>query len=133
MPVSGFTTANTILAGWLGASRAAGSPDSYRVRLWRDDPRGVAPSEADWGGYTPPVWSSDDWLAPDAGVTYSDGLADFGAPTSAGTGAVRFWSLHDVDTDELCYSAPLANPLTVSGASATPVQVRPVVPILLTA
>lgn len=132
MPVhaDAIPTMNQILAGWLGPNRATGSPDSYVVRLWQDDPRGDTPSEADWGGYPTGgvVWSSDDWLTPDGGEVDSDGLVDFGAPSSAGTDAARFWALHDASTDDLCYSAPLAEPLAITAASATPVQIRPVIP-----
>lgn len=132
MPTSttptGIALMNAFLAGVFGPNRATGSPDAFTVRLWRTDPRGDSPLEADWGGYTPPEWSSDDWLAPDAGVVSSDGLVDFGAPTSAGTGAARYWGLHDTATDDLIYSAPLATPLNITAEADAHVLIRPLVP-----
>lgn len=130
MPVhaAAITTMNQILAGHFGPSRAVGAPASYVVRLWQDDPRTDTPAEADWGGYTAPTWSNDDWLTPDGGVVESDGLVSFGAPSSAGTDAARFWALHDATTDDLCYSAPLESPISVNDASANPVRIRMTVP-----
>lgn len=128
MPVVDVPTQNAILDGWLGTTRGSTAADSYVVRLWQDDPRQVGAAEADWGGYTPPTWSSDDWLAADGGEKLSDGSADFDNPTGAGTDAARYWALHDATTDALCYSAPLATPINVSAASAASVRIRMTVP-----
>lgn len=126
MPVNDVPTMNSILAGWLGPNRGDDAADSYTVRLWCDDPRGVSPAEADWGGYTPPTWDSDDWLDPDGGVVTSDGSPDFGAPSSAGSDSARYWGLHDGST--CVYSAPLASAITVSASSAVHVRIRLTVP-----
>lgn len=131
MPVADTATANTILSGWLGTGRATGSPDSYKVRLWIDRPDGDDPSEADWGGYTPPTWDSDDWLTPEGGQIQSDGLADFGAPSSAGTDAARWWSLNDTSTDDLRYFGPLSEPLSVTASATAHVKVRLTVPVVV--
>jgi hypothetical protein len=127
MPVhpDAVDTMNQILAGWLGPNRGTGSPDAYDVRLWQDDPRTISPTEADWGGYPAGgvEWSSDDWATPASGGVDSDGFVDFGATSSAGTDAARYWALHDTTTGDVCFSAPLEQPLHVSGAG-TPVLIR---------
>lgn len=132
MPVApdAIPTMNQILAGHFGPNRSSVAPDSYVVRLWRDDPRGDTSSEADWGGYPAGgvEWDSDDWLTPEGGVVDSDGLVDFGEPSSAGTDAARFWALHDAATDALCYSAPLSEPIAIAAASDNPVKIRMTVP-----
>lgn len=128
MPVNSVTTMNQILDAWLGTTRAAGCPDSYDVELWQDDPREDSPTEADWGGYAAASWPSDDWLAAEGGEKDSDGLVDFGAPSSAGTDAARYWALRDPDTDEIAYSAPLSEPISVTDASASSIQIRMTVP-----
>jgi hypothetical protein len=128
MPVNDIPTMNAILAGWLGPNRGAGSPASYDVRLWIDDPRGDTPAEADWGGYPAGgvEWSSDDWLTPEGGVTHSDGLVNFGAPSSAGSDAARYWGLF---TGSTCvYSAPLSDQISVTDESVNPIQIRLTVP-----
>lgn len=119
---------NQILAGQFGPNRGSTAPDDYVVRLWIDNPSTGSPSEADWGGYTPPTWDSDDWLAPEGGVVVSDGLADFGAPSSAGTDAARYWALHDTATNDLCYWAPLADQINVAAAAAATVRIQLTVP-----
>jgi hypothetical protein len=128
MPVISVTTMNQILDAWLGTTRAAGTPDSYDVELWIDDPRTDSPSEADWVGYSSVSWSSDDWLDAEGGEKDSDGLVDFGAPDGAGTDAARYWALRDPDTEELAYSAPLESPLSVTAAGDNPVKIRLTVP-----
>jgi hypothetical protein len=128
MPVVAVSTMNQILDAWLGSTRGAGVPAAYDVRLWQDDPRTDSPSEADWGGYASVEWSSGDWLAAEGGEKDSDGLVDFGAPSSAGTDAARYWGLHDTTTNDLCYSAPLSEPIAVAAASANPVKIRLTVP-----
>lgn len=128
MPVRAYSMANEFLAGVFGPDRSATARSSHVVRLWST----LGTVEADWPGYTPPEWSADDWLAPDAGVVYSDGLVDFGAPTGAGSVAVKFWSLHDVTDDELLYSGPLSEALSVVESEAS-VLVRLSVPLLVTA
>jgi hypothetical protein len=130
VPSSAIATMNQILAGHFGPNRSSVAPDAYVVRLWKDDPRTDSPIEADWGGY--PVdgveWSSDDWLTPEGGQVSSDGFADFGAPSSAGTDAARFWGLHDTVTDDLCYSAPLSAPLSVLAEAEDTIKIRLTVP-----
>jgi len=131
MPVvnttAGIAFQNAILAGVFGPNRAAGAPDSFRVRLWQDRPDGDSPAEADWTGYDPPLWSSDDWEAPEGGEVDSDGLVGFGVPGGGGTDAARFWALHDVDTDEVVYYGPLSQP--IAGAESTnPIEIRLTVP-----
>jgi hypothetical protein len=130
MPIhpAALETMNQILDGWLGTGRAAGCPDAYDVRLWQDDPRTDSPSEADWGGYASVEWDSDDWLAAEGGEKDSDGNPNFGAPSSAGTDAARYWALHDTTTGDVCYSGPLETPISVTAASATPVKIRLTVP-----
>jgi hypothetical protein len=130
MPIHGdaLETMNQILDGWLGTTRGAGAPAAYDVRLWQDDPRTDSPSEADWGGYAAVEWSSDDWLAAEGGEKDSDGTPNFGAPSGAGTDAARYWALHDTTTGDVCYSAPLESPISVTAASATPVKIRLTVP-----
>jgi hypothetical protein len=126
MPVRSTSLANDFLAGVLGPNRGSSARDSHRVRLWSV----VGTSEADWNGYTPPTWSADDWTTPEAGVVYSDGLVDFDTPSGSSTTAVKFWSLHDVDDDELLYSAPLVTALSVTATEDSgPVQIRLTVPV----
>jgi hypothetical protein len=132
MPIhpAALETMNQILDGWLGPDRAAGAPAAYDVRLWQDDPRTDSPAEADWGGYPAGgvEWSSDDWLAAEGGEKDSDGSVDFGAPSSAGTDAARYWALHDTTTGDVCWSSPLETPISITAASATPVKIRLTVP-----
>lgn len=128
MPAHSTAFKNAVLAGMFGTTRGSTAPDSYVVRLWSARPDADGALEADWVGYTPPEWSSDDWDAPDAAQVSSNGLVDFGAPGGAGTVAVRWWGLHDAVTDELEYSGPLSAPLSIAEASVDHVQIRPVVP-----
>lgn len=127
VPAEATETMNQILAGHFGVNRSSVAPDEYRVRLWHDQPDGDTPAEADWPGYTPPLWSSDDWLTPDGGEVLSDGLVDMGTPTDVGTDADRYWALHDASTNDLCYWGPLSPSLTVA-ESVNPVRIRLTVP-----
>jgi hypothetical protein len=130
MPIhpAALETMNQILDGWLGPNRAAGAPAAYDVRLWQDDPRTDSPSEADWGGYSSVEWDSADWLAAEGGEKDSDGLVDFGAASSAGTDAARYWALHDTTSGDVCYSAPLESPISVTAAGDNPIKIRLTVP-----
>jgi hypothetical protein len=127
MPVHSIETMNAILDGWLGPNRAAGAPASYEVEGWIDDPRQVGAQEADFGGYTPAVWSSANWGPAEGGRKDATALVSLGTPTSAGTDAVRFWALRNVTSGELAFSAPLERPVYIGAASANPVQIRPTV------
>lgn len=131
MPASstaaGIALQNAFLNGVFGPNRGSTAADAYVVRAWFDNPTGVSPTEADFGGYTPPTWDSDDWLAADGGEVSSDGLASLGTPSSAASDAIRFWSLHDTVTDALAYWAPVEEPVHVT-SGANPVRIRLTVP-----
>jgi hypothetical protein len=131
MPVhstdAGVELANALLDGVFGPNRGSGAPDDWTFRVWFDDPRTDDPSEADFGGYAAVVWDSDDWLPADGGETFSDGLANFGTPSTAATDAIRFWSMHRTSDGVIAYSAPVSEPITVTG-SANPVRIRLTVP-----
>lgn len=126
MPVLSVETQNAILDGWLGTTRAAGAPDEYQVEGWVDDPRSDGAGQADFDGYTPATWDSDDWLAAAGGSKSTDGLVSLGTPAGEGSDAIRFWALRNTTSDELAFSGRLDRPVFVS-ASANPVRIRPTV------
>lgn len=123
---AGIEAMNQILAGWLGPNRAVGSPASYKVHAWFDNPQGDTPSEVDFTGYTPATWDADDWETPDGGEIQTSALVSLGTPTGASTDAARYWSLHRTSDDALVYSAPLRNPTYVTAGD--PFQIRPTIP-----
>lgn len=131
MPVSntsaGVAFQNAVLDGILGPTRGSTAPAGFVVRAWFDNPESDDPTEADFTGYTPPTWDSDDWLAAEGGVKLSDGLAALGTPSADASDALRFWSLHDTTSEELVYSAPLRERMWVT-AGSNPVRIRLAVP-----
>lgn len=136
MPVAstaaGIEWSGLWLASMLGPTRSAGSPDSYIVHAWFDNPQGDSPSEVDFDGYEPATLDADDWDAPDGREVSTSGLVDLGTPASSSTDAARYWSLHRSSDDALLYSAPLESPLTViydpDNPPTNPVQIRLIVP-----
>lgn len=131
MPVAntaaGIEWSGQWLAGMLGASRAAGSPDNYVIHAWFDDPQGDSPSEVDFDGYAPAEHDADQWDDPDGAETATTGLVDLGTPTTSATDAARYWSIHRTSDDVLLYSAPLRTPVHVT-AGGSAFQIRPVIP-----
>lgn len=114
-----------ILAGWLGPDRGATAPDAYQVEGWQDDPRSIGASQADFDGYTPNVWDSDDWVIDDIEIRTTS-LVDLGTPADSGTDAIRYWALRNTTSGLLAYSAPLDRPVSVS-AGGDPVLIRPII------
>lgn len=124
MPVLDATLANQILDGILGPNRAAGAEASYIVEGWIDDPRSDGAQQADFDGYDPPTWDSDDWNAADGGQIATSSVVSLGTATGPATDALRFWSLRRVGETDPCYSAPLEFPVWVTTGD---VLIRPVV------
>ncbi len=99
---------NTLLAGLLGPDRGALAPASWIIHLWIDNPWNTAlPQEADFGDYLPVEWDSDLWLPPSGGVIASDGLLDFGIPSTDSSDEIRYWSMHLASNDLPAHSWPL--------------------------
>lgn len=124
MPAVSTAFQNSVLDGTFRSNLAAAS---YVVRAWFDNPTGVSPSEADFGGYTPATVLKVAWAVADGGEIATTALVSLGTPTTDATDAIRWWSLHDSVTDELAYYAPVGSPITVT-AGSNPVRVRPIVP-----
>lgn len=122
----GEEMANQMLAGHLGPDRSTVAPDTYQIEAWIDDPRSIGATQADFGGYTPNVWDSDDWDTADGRTVSTIGLVDMGTPSSAGSDAIRFWALRNVTSGLLAFSAKLERPVYVS-ISTDPVLIRPTV------
>jgi hypothetical protein len=114
-----------ILAGVLGPDRGALAPDAWQVEGWIDNPLSDGAAQADFAGYTPAVWDSDDWAIDDNEIATTS-LVSLGTPAGDGTDAIRFWALRSTTTDLLVYSAPLEQKVYVS-ASANPVQIHPII------
>lgn len=124
MPAQSTTFENSVLDGTFRSDLAA---DEYTVRVWFDNPADDSPTEADFTGYAAATVAKADWAAAAGGTIATTGLVSLGTPSTDASDAIRYWSLHNSATDELDYSAPLAEPRYVT-ASANPVRIHPVVP-----
>lgn len=128
MPVhpESVETQAVILAGWLGSARGSTAPSQYQVEAWIDNPLEDGAQQADFGGYTPAVLSSNGWTVDTAaGEVATTAVVSLGTPTTTGTDALRYWALRNTTSGDLAFSAPLARPARpVVGVA---VQIRPLI------
>lgn len=100
-----------ILAGVLGPDRGSLAPDDQVIEGWVDNPLADGAAQTDFGGYAAPTHSSDNWTVDmDAGEVATTGPVSLGTATTAGSDAIRYWSLRRSADPEPWFSAPLERP-----------------------
>jgi hypothetical protein len=120
-----------------GPDRGPSAPDDLLVHLFMGDPEGDGvevpdESEVDDGaggtvlvpnGYAPAAMSNDDWAPAAGGIKSTDPDPVFPAPLEEYPGTVTHWALEDPVTGLWWDSAPLSQPLDVTGPGS-PIAVR---------
>jgi hypothetical protein len=125
MPIGTQGTQNQWLDALLGTTRAAGVPATYKIEGWIDNPLDPGADEADFDGYTPPSWDSDDWDAAADGEKETSSLVSLGTPTSDESDRIRYFVLRNETTDQIAFSAALDEKVDI--IDGVEVEIRPVI------
>jgi hypothetical protein len=94
------------------------------AQTWIDNPLDPGADEADFDGYTPPSWDSDDWDAAADGEKETSSLVSLGTPTSDESDRIRYFVLRNESTDQIAFSAALDEKVDI--IDGVEVEIRPV-------
>lgn len=127
MPIRDIAAMNRSLDNDYGTSAGPGAPATHLLCLWVGDPS-EGGTEQTGPGYTRATIAPGDWAAAADGYKTLTDPAGVGTPTDEWVDDSDYWALLDGADDTIMWDyAPLAEPLQVTAAGGTPVEVLPMI------